>query len=293
MSTTSSPVLTGRPADLRNPVRLFQGVGVEREAWDALDDRGRRRLVVRARAAALHRPAVVSHRSAGALWGLPELGRWDWRLHVTDPALSKTHGGRGVVRHTGVLAAEDVVDLAGVSVTSLLRTVVDIVHVVPLAHAVLVFDHVLHEDTVGLLDLERALAVRTGSRGSRVARRALETADGASESAGESLSRVAMRELGVAPPVLQQEFVTDAGRFPLDFWWPAAGIVGEFDGRAKYDDRAALWAEKRREDALRRMPEVRGFARWGIREALEPGLLAPVLLTAGLPLGRGWAERPR
>lgn len=293
MSVTPSPVLTDRPADLLDPVRLFHGVGVERAAWDALNERGRRRLVVRARVAALHRPAVVSHRSAGALWGLPELGRWDWRLHVIDPALTKTHVGRGVVRHTGDLSEGERTDALGVAVTSLLRTVVDIVHGVPLAHAVLVLDHVLHEDTAAFPDLERALAARASARGSRVARTALEVADGAAESAGESLSRVTMRELGVVPPVLQQEFTTDAGCFRVDFWWPAAGIVGEFDGRVKYDDRAALWAEKRREDALRRLPEVRGFARWGMREALEPALLAPVLLAAGLPLGRGWAERSR
>ncbi|MDM7889461.1 hypothetical protein QUG98_13460 [Curtobacterium sp. RHCJP20] len=186
MSVTPTPVLAARPADLRDPVRLFHGVGVEREAWDALDEPGRRRLVVRARLAALHRPAVVSHRFAGALWGLPELGRWDRRLHVTE--------------HAGV-----------------------------------------PDDPSADVRLQ------------------------------------------------QDEFVTGAGRFRVDFWWPSAGIIGEFDGRVKYDHPSTLWSEKRREDALRRLPEVRGFARWGIREALDPGLLAPVLLAAGLPLGRGWA----
>ncbi|QCR44655.1 hypothetical protein C1N91_15085 [Curtobacterium sp. SGAir0471] len=293
MSATPTPVLAARPADLRDPVRLFHGVGVEREAWDALDGPGRRRLVVRARVAALHRPAVVSHRSAGALWGLPELGRWDWRLHVTDPVLSKTHVGRGVVRHTGALAERDVAVLDTVPVTSLLRTVTDIAHVVPLPHVVMVLDHVLHSHTVALPELERAFAPRSGGRGSGVARQALEIADGAAESAGESLSRVTMRDLRVASPVLQREFVTDAGRFRVDFWWPSEGIVGEFDGRVKYDDPSALWSEKRREDALRRAPEVRGFARWGMREALDPALLAPVLLEAGLPLGRGWDGRAR
>ncbi|PZF57422.1 hypothetical protein DEJ23_08050 [Curtobacterium sp. MCSS17_008] len=282
-----------RPAELEDPVRLFHGAAVERHEWDALDDRGRRRLVVRSRAAALRRCAVVSHRSAGVLWGLPELGRWDWRLHVTDPLLEKTHVGRGVVRHTGVLTPRDVVRLDGNAVTSLLRTVTDIVHVVPLEHAVLVLDHVLHLGTVPRDALERECTARAGGRGSRVARTALDLADAESESAGESLSRVTMRELGVQPPVLQQEFTTDAGRFRVDFWWPSTGVVGEFDGRAKYDDRETLRAEKRREDAIRRLPQVTGFARWCMREAAAPALLAPVLLAAGLPLGRGWAERPR
>ena len=295
MSSTPPPVITHRPTDLDDPVRLFHGTAVERHEWEALDERGRRRLVVRARAAALRRPAVVSHRSAGALWGLPELGRWDWRLHVVDPALAKTHVGPGIVRHTGRLIEDEVVCVGGTEVTALPRTVTDIVHTVPLVHAVLVLDHVLHHRAVEADALERAFVARSSGRGSRVARTALALAlaDAASETPGESISRVTMRELGVPVPVLQQEFTTDAGRFRVDFWWPRHGVVGEFDGRVKYADRDALWAEKRREDALRRLPQVSGLARWGMREATEPARLAPVLLAARLPLGRGWAERTR
>lgn len=293
MSPTPPPVIARRTADLVDPIRLFRGVGVERHEWEALDERGRRRLVVRARATALHRPAVVSHRSAGTLWGLPELGPWDRRLHVIDPALEKTHVGEGVVRHVGRLRPDEVVDHAGLRVTSLLRTVTDIVHTVSLRHAVLVLDHVLHQGNLRPDELADALRGRAGGRGSRIARTALDFADASSETPGESLSRVTMDELRVAPPVLQQEFVTDSGRFRVDFWWPEVGVIGEFDGRVKYDDRDVLWAEKRREDALRRLPRVTGFARWGMREAVAPGLLGPVLLAAGVPLGRGWVERSR
>jgi hypothetical protein len=63
-------------------------------------------------------------------------------------------------------------------------------------------------------------------------------------------------------------------------------VIGEFDGRLKYDVPRALWDEKTREDTLRRLPEVRGFARWTMREAADARALAPVLSAAGLPLFR-------
>ncbi|WIE82989.1 hypothetical protein [Curtobacterium sp. MCPF17_021] len=63
-------------------------------------------------------------------------------------------------------------------------------------------------------------------------------------------------------------------------------MIGEFDGRLKYEDPRALWDEKNREDALRRLPEVRGFARWTMREAADARALAAVLSAAGLPVLR-------
>jgi hypothetical protein len=288
-----APVLVRTPSVVEDPVRLFHGAAVERREWAALSPLERRRLVVRGRLSTLQTPAVVSHRSAAALWGLPEHGRPDWRLHVTDPTAAKTHTGPGVVRHVGALSDDDVVGLDGTAVTSLHRTVVDVIHVVPFVHAVVVLDHVLRGRSLARSDLEAAVVARAGQRGNRRGTEALAFADPASESPGESVSRVTMRDLRVTPPVLQHEFDTRSGLFRVDFWWPASGVVGEFDGRVKYDSAEALWGEKRREDAIRRRADVRGFARWGMHEAEDAARLGAVLLAAGLRLGRGWSERGR
>ena len=49
---------------------------------------------------------------------------------------------------------------------------------------------------------------------------------------------------------------------------------------------AVLMDEKDREDAVRALPEVRGFARWGWDVALDVRHLGPVLARAGVvPLG--------
>ena len=285
-----STILTALPSTLTDPVRLFHGTAVERDDWAALSPLERRRLVVRARAARLQAAGVVSHRSAAALWGLPEHGRTDWRLHVIDPRATTTHGGRGVVRHVGSVDADDVVLLDGLRTTSLLRTVVDVARTSTFEHAVVVLDHVLHVGGLGRDDLTSAIDGCSGRRGVRQAGAALAFADAAAESPGESISRLTVRRLGAPAPVLQERFDTDRGRFRVDFWWPDAGVIGEFDGRVKYDGRDALWDEKLREDALRRSSRVHGFARWGMAEAEDPTRLAAVLIASGLPLARGWAQ---
>lgn len=81
------------------------------------------------------------------------------------------------------------------------------------------------------------------------------------ESVGESHSRAAMAFLGFGQPVLQQVF-RDAEGFigRADCWWPRERVVGEFDGKSKYTDRALrgtvsaeeiVYNEKLREDLIR------------------------------------------
>lgn len=86
-------------------------------------------------------------------------------------------------------------------------------------------------------------------------------ADGRSGSVGESLSRVVLAELGLAPSTLQFEVRTTNGAFVArtDFAWEQQRVVGEFDGRVKYgrllrpgqDPGEAVFEEKRREDTIR------------------------------------------
>jgi hypothetical protein len=75
----------------------------------------------------------------------------------------------------------------------------------------------------------------------------------------------------------------------VDFWWPDAGLIGEFDGAGKYlraemlrgsTTADALLAEKRREDRLRAInPRL---TRWGWEVARSVPLLVHQLRGAGL-----------
>lgn len=289
MNALARTALVRVPSALHEPVRLFHGAAVERPEWEALSPLERRRLFVRARYGSLQSECVVSGTSAAALWGLPDFDATDWRLHVIDVRLDKTHTGRGVVRHAGRIRNGERVVVDGIPTTSLDRTVLDIARRQSFTHAVVVLDHVLRSALVsreGLVAALDALGPPGRLRGCRQAAAAIDFADARAESPGESISRVTARDLGGPAPELQREFETPLGRFRTDFWWPDAGLIGEFDGRLKYDDPRALWDEKNREDALRRLPEVRGFARWTMREAADARALAAVLSAAGLPLFR-------
>ena len=236
-----------------------------------LPDEAERLHAVRVQAAVDHLAgaAVVSHASAAVLHGLPV---WGIRLNRVSATRSRRSGGRkGALVHvrTAPLAPHEVVVAAGVEVTSVARTVVDIARTTPFEQAVAVADAALHAGLVDSDELGAALERATRWPGSPAARRVLAFADGRSESVGESRSRVAIAQAGLPQPVLQWQVLGRNGWVAdVDFGWPTLRTVGEFDGRIKYgrllkpgqDVGDVVYAEKRREDAIR--DEDLGVVRW-------------------------------
>lgn len=104
-------------------------------------------------------------------------------------------------------------------------------------------------------------------RGWPYARRAsavVAAADGRSESALESLSRLRMHDCGLPPPEPQVDIFGPTGKFlgRVDFYWDEFGVVGECDGLAKYDvNPFALRDEKRRQGPMEDSGLI--FERWG------------------------------
>lgn len=221
------------------------------------------RLLIDATMPRLAPDATLSHASAAVLHELPA---WDndlSRVHVIRP---RGNGGRkGTVVHVHAAALEptDVVALDGRRVTSLARTVADCGRTMEYARAVAVGDAAVQRG------LERsellALLNRPGARyGDPKARRVAGFLRPGAESVGESLSRIVLTRLGVAPTELQFR-VTDPVTGELlartDFAWPEHRTLGEFDGKIKYGRLVpegtapgeVVWQEKRREDRLRRL----------------------------------------
>ncbi|MEO5535519.1 MAG: hypothetical protein ABIR17_10355 [Pseudolysinimonas sp.] len=261
-------------------MRLRPGAYVDAREWLAGSERERHLLKVRAAARALTPRAVYSHESAAAVHGIPVLGGFP------DVVRASYEGPNGMSRREGVRWTRacwdpgDVQQCAGLQVTSLRRTAVDIARAGSLAQGVAALDHVFAHGVEhrGVTAWARR---RRPFHGVAPLVRALEVARGLSESPLESLSLARIAELGFVLPTQQHELPADGGLFRVDFFWPEASVVGEADGRVKYATADDLWREKRREDGIRRL----GFAviRWSWSDAWTVSPLRDMLDQAGVP----------
>ncbi len=248
----------------------------------------RHRLLILSTRHRLGESTVVSHTSAAILHGWPvpasALGL------VTGTRMRTSHGGGdcsgSLHTFSGVLTASDVTEIDGVMVTVPARTAADAARLLPRDSAVAMLDAALHLSRRGEnLDLRAAisdqLAVDARKRGARSAGVALRLADGLAESPAESLSRLAFHDHGVPAPLLQFEVVDRFARVVAitDFAWPEFGVVGEVDGRVKYEsllrpgERASdvLIREKRRENDIQALGWL--VFRWMPSDLATPAVL--------------------
>lgn len=103
-------------------------------------------------------------------------------------------------------------------------------------------DHAMRRG-VTRAELDRVVEAASRRSGVETLRSVVEFADGRSQSAAESASRVTMARAGLPAPVMQFR-VDDSSDWiaACDFGWPDHGVVGEVDGEAKYDERIARGA---------------------------------------------------
>jgi hypothetical protein len=276
--------------------RIAHGAYVETGRWSSLLPSQRFVYRIAAAQRTAVRPLVFSHAAAAVLWGLPWWGAPPGVVEVTDPAARTSRTHRLTRVHAQPLEDDDVVEHLGVRTTCLARTCADVLLDHPSLDATVVVDGALHggaTDSTGIAEfLERRPAPRAHAR----ARRTLELCRPGADSAGESVSRVLVLGFGFPEPVLQQPWRDTFGLIGVtDMWWPGLGVIGEYDGDVKYlSDRwrrgrtpeQVVKDEKDREDRLRALPGVRGFARWGTPDLRSPERLRRILLASGLEAGR-------
>lgn len=272
--------------------RVRHGAFVMTTVWQALWPDERYRLFVRATVLASPRDLVASHLSAAVMHRLPLVGAWPQTVHVLDPGAGGGASARLITSHRSV-PESDTVLIDGVWVTALARTLTDVAITETLERSVPALDAGLHavrgrEETAAvgrgvrrrgeymsallkfaegqfleqvLIELDRVAPIK----GRRRAEHAIAFANGLADGPGESLSRVRFLELGFETPELQVRFDGPDGRDAfVDCYWRGVRKGGEFDGKYKYTRGAILkpgqdpgeivFAEKRREDALRTRP---------------------------------------
>ncbi len=240
---------------------LQRGAYVRPDVLTMLDTSARHRLKILATLAGLRRAAVVSHTSAALLHGIPLWGVRPGPVAVTRRPPASSDSSARLRVHVARLGDDEISEVDGLLVTTVTRTILDLGRSLPLESSIVAADYALHNCMTTATALLAMASDICGIPGSLGAGRMVAFADGASESVGESRSRVAIARLGLSPPTLQLAITTSSGlRVGIcDFGWREDRVVGEFDGKVKYGRLLkpgqsagdVVFAEKRREDAIR------------------------------------------
>lgn len=262
-------------------VRVRRGAYVAGSRWADADPWHRFRLS--ALAVARSRPGdALSHHAALAVHGLPLWGHDPGRIDLVS-------GVRQGVRRSGLWVHpsrnEDRCVVDGVEVVSMSRAVVRTALTMGRDCAVVAGDAALHRGLVTRAQLIDEVAMVTPHEGRGRALEAVLPTDESSESVGESRTRLVLDDLGLAYET--QVVIRDRyGFFVARVDFLVQGVVVEFDGRVKYErvpdeaERAGqtpldpgqvLWAEKQREDRIRRRGHPVERVIWG--ELERPGLI--------------------
>ena len=188
----------------------------------------------------------------------------------------------------------------GLRVTSLQQTVVDCAREFEFCEALAVADACLRHYAVSQSEL-LSFAEREGKGlwGIGQAREVLACANGLAESWGESVARGLMIRLGFMVPELQVVIDLSAelgGSRRVDFLWrlpDGTVIIGEFDGRMKYEDKTLLRGrdavdvlvdERQRESRLTSTGAA--IVRFTYDDLRNPARFAELLDAYGVPRNR-------
>jgi hypothetical protein len=243
-------------------VRLRYGVYAPTRSLADLDERARHLLLARACLAQQRGRVALAGPTAALLHGFDVFGHDLQTVHLARLDGGSARRESGIVHHRlgsavrlGVVVRDDAL------VVSPEDAVWQSALMSGLEGGVVTADSALHRQPDLALPIARVVARSLAQPRSRTARLALRLARAESESVGESLTRMACYRHGIPAPSLQQDVVDHNGRLlgRADFYWEQFRLLGEFDGRIKYQRLLregetvtdAVVREKQREDDMR------------------------------------------
>jgi very-short-patch-repair endonuclease len=194
--------------------------------------------------------AVLSHRSAAALWRIRAPS--SRAIEVTTSAKSRSHGS--IQRHFAMLPADEVAVERGIPTTTVPRTLLDLAAVSSIdvvEHALREAEYLRLHDRLSLPDL---LDRHPGRRGCRTIRECLRRR--ADLPAGRARSWLELeflpflRRHGLPRPRLNVWLEVGGKSIQVDCLWPGAVVV-ELDGFAAHGTRVAFREDRARDRRLR------------------------------------------
>lgn len=276
-------------------ITVRRGVYTSAERWaDWGEYRDRPLARIRAAELTMTIPHVFSHDSAALLHGLPLLRPQDAAVHVTRRHLRGSMAKAGIHHHGARHGLERAMQVAGLPVLDIPRTVVDLAREHGYRAGLVAADGAMQLG-VPREAMAEAAAEMTGWPHSLTVNAVVRDADPGAESALETLARELVIETGLGPVETQ---------FPVRILGGVAWIdlrVGchliEADGRIKFQpndqggvaaqsSEATLWSERKRQHLV--CAEGLGMTRldyadhWGsAREQAKERLLAENAVTIG------------
>ena len=195
--------------------------------------------------------AVLSHRSAAALWGLR--GYSERTVEVTVPR--KSTSSRKIRRHFSLIPPDEVVVEEGIPVTTVPRTIFDMAATEPVD----VIQSMLREaeflelrDRLSLWDLVERYPGRRGVRKVRAAlERLKEDPSGRKRSKLEERFAPFLRRHRLPLPRFNDWILVGGKRFQVDCHWPGTGQIVELDGWQGHHTRSAFREDRVRDRILR------------------------------------------
>lgn len=192
--------------------------------------------------------AVLSHHSAGALWGLLPKGAVVAPVSVSITRDTRRGGGEIHVHRVKVLAADEITYLDGLPLTTSARTLLDLAGSLSVRE---LEQTIARADRNGLLDrkqIEVLTARYPRRRGNARVRALLTNLDGLAFTRSEAEERflALVRKAGLRIP---ETNVTIHG-FEVDTLWRAERLVVEIDGLAFHSAKDAFERDRHRDGVL-------------------------------------------
>ncbi|MDN5853563.1 MAG: hypothetical protein L0K86_12095 [Actinomycetia bacterium] len=278
---------------LRHPRWWHPAAGVAQPREDA-DSLVKRCAAIRL---ALAPNAVFTHVTSAQLrgWWLPS-GMRDWPVVACTDGDAPHHDRRGVYVRRCAIPAGDRRVVAGLPIASAEWTILELAEDLSLIDLVVVIDSALQLDDCTVESLRRAIV--PGRRGVKRLRRALELADGRSESPWETILRLVHVLSGIDDVEPQAKLRDQTGTVVAraDLRLGATRRLSEYDGAA-HRDGPQHRRDLRREKLLLRL----GFERYGYTAVEIHQEAQRILLDAEEALGiahdptriRGWLAEYR
>jgi len=191
------------------------------------------------------RGAVLSHPSAGCLWGFAAA---EDDVHVTIMGRNRTHRDGVCVHCVRCLSVTDVRRRDGLLVTAPARTLLDLAEMIPLDELEQAVAEARRSGLVREGELEAQLARSPGRHGAKPLRAVLEREGGPAFTRSEAEKRLLalLRKARLPAPRCN---VVLCGH-EVDFFWPHANLVVEFDSWEFHRSRAAFEQDRRRDADL-------------------------------------------